>query len=97
LLAAAASIGVAWWVWVSGGAPTAALTAVSGTPTGQATAALDAVLLGGSPTVAWTAAAVLAAVALCAGLAAGICGQRPVNRARRLPTWSRWGRPPRRR
>ncbi|MET3861067.1 putative membrane protein [Dietzia sp. 2505] len=102
LLVAAASIGVAWWVWVSGGAPTAALTAVSGTPTGQATAALDAVLLGGPPTVAWTAAAVLVAVALCAAVAAGICGQRPVSRARRLPTWSRGsrsreGRPLRRR
>lgn len=97
LLVAATSIGVAWWVWVSGGAPTAALTAVSGTPTGQATAALDAVLLGGSPTVAWTGAAVLAAVALCAGMASGICGRRPVGRAGRLPIRSRAGRPRRRR
>ncbi|MDX2357115.1 hypothetical protein [Dietzia sp. PP-33] len=81
LAVAAASIGVAWWVWVAGGAPTAALTAVSGTPTGQGTAALDAVLLGGSTTVAWTGAAVLAAVALCAVLAARIAGPRPISPA----------------
>lgn len=63
LAVAAGSIGAAWWVWVSGTAPGAVVTAVSGTPTGQATAALDAVLLGGHAAVAWTAAVVLAAVA----------------------------------
>lgn len=74
LAVAAASIGGAWWVWVSGTAPGAAVAAVSGTPTGQATAALDAVLLGGSAGVAWTAAVVLAAVAGCSFIASRLAG-----------------------
>ncbi|MFL0580037.1 hypothetical protein [Dietzia sp. 179-F 9C3 NHS] len=72
LATAGLSIGGAWWVWVSGTAPGAAVTAVSGTPAGQATAALDALLLGGPAGVAWTAAVVLAAVATASVLAARV-------------------------
>lgn len=72
---AAASAGVAWWVWVSGGAPSAVVTATSATTTGQATAALDALLLAGSGAVVWTAAAVLVAVAVCSGLAVRLAGR----------------------
>lgn len=74
VLVAGASAAVAWWVWVSGGAPSAVVTATSATTTGQATAALDAVLLAGSATVAWTAAAVLVAVTVCSGLAVKLAG-----------------------
>lgn len=66
---AAVSAGVAWWVWVAGGAPSAVVTATSATTTGQATAALDALLLAGSRSVVWTAVAVLAAIAVCSYLA----------------------------
>lgn len=66
---AAASAGVAWWVWVAGGAPSAVVTATSATTTGQATAALDALLLAGSRPVVWTAAAVLVAIAVGSALA----------------------------
>ena len=79
-LLAAASAGAAWWVWVAGGAPSALVTATSATTTGQATAALDALLLAGPASVAWTGAAVLAAVAVCSLLAVRLAG-RP--RARR--------------
>ncbi|MGN0100031.1 MAG: hypothetical protein ACI39C_03725 [Dietzia sp.] len=68
-LLAAASASAAWWVWVAGGAPSALVTATSATTTGQATAALDALLLAGPASVAWTGAAVLAAVAVCSLLA----------------------------
>ena len=71
---AGASIGLAWWVWVAGGAPSAAVALTSGTTAGQATAALDAVLLAGPAAVAWTGAAVLAAVAVCSLLAARVAG-----------------------
>lgn len=77
---AAASIGVAWWVWVAGGAPSAVVTAASATTTGQATAALDAVLLAGPAAVAWTGAAVLAAVTAFSLLATRVAG-RPRPRA----------------
>ncbi|KAA0917988.1 hypothetical protein [Dietzia sp. ANT_WB102] len=77
---AAASAGAAWWVWVAGGAPSAVVTATSATTTGQATAALDAVLLAGPAAVAWTGAAVLVAVAVFSLLAARIAG-RPRPRA----------------
>lgn len=77
VLLAAASAGVAWWVWVAGGAPTAVVTATSGTTTGQATAALDALLTGGPASVAWTAAAVLVAVAVCAALATRLSAPTP--------------------
>ncbi|OAH63839.1 hypothetical protein AYJ66_10055 [Dietzia cinnamea] len=79
-LLAAASAGAAWWVWVAGGAPSALVTATSATTTGQATAALDALLLAGPASVAWTGAAVLAAVGVCSLLAVRLAG-RP--RARR--------------
>ena len=79
-LLAAASAGAAWWVWVAGGAPSALVTATSATTTGQATAALDALMLAGPAPVAWTGAAVLAAVAVCSLLAVRLAG-RP--RARR--------------
>ena len=72
---AGASAGVAWWVWVSGTAPSAVVTLASATTTGQATAALDAVLLAGPPAVAWTGAAVLAAVAVCSALAVRLTGR----------------------
>lgn len=72
---AAASAGVAWWVWVAGGAPSAVVTVTSATTTGQATAALDAVLLAGPASVAWTGAAVLAAVAVFSLLAVRIAGR----------------------
>ncbi len=75
VLLAGASAGVAWWVWVAGGAPSAVVTATSATTTGQATAALDALLLAGSSAVVWTAVAVLIAVAVCAGLAVRITGR----------------------
>ena len=75
VILAAVSAGAAWWVWVAGGAPSAVVTATSGTTTGQATAALDALLISGPATVAWTAAAVLAAVAVCALLAVRIVGR----------------------
>ena len=65
---------MAWWVWVAGGAPSAVVTATSATTTGQATAALDALLLAGSNSVVWTAAAVLVAVAVCSGLAVRFAG-----------------------
>lgn len=71
---AGTSIGVAWWVWVAGGAPSAAVALTSATTAGQATAALDAVLLAGPTTVAWTGAAVLVAVAVCSLLAARLAG-----------------------
>ncbi|MFD2394709.1 hypothetical protein ACFSSF_14270 [Dietzia aerolata] len=51
------------------------MTATSATTTGQATAALDALLLAGSSAVVWTAVAVLIAVAVCAGLAVRITGR----------------------
>src|SRR5699024_4629828 len=35
VLLAAASAGVAWWVWVAGGAPSAVVTVTSATTTGQ--------------------------------------------------------------
>lgn len=76
VVVAAASIGAAWWVWVTGTAPSAAVTATSGTPAGQATAALDAVLLSGPATVAWTGAAILAAVALFSFLAIRVADPR---------------------
>lgn len=76
VILAAASIGVAWWVWVAGSAPSAAVTVTSGTPTGQATAALDALLLGGPAAVAWTGAAVLLAVAVLSGLAVRVARPR---------------------
>lgn len=80
---AAASAGVAWWVWVAGGAPSAVVTATSATTTGQATAALDALLLAGSNSVVWTAAAVLVAVAVCSLVAVRLAGRsgRAGNRA----------------
>ena len=77
---AAASIGGAGWVWVAGGAPSAVVTAASATTTGQATAALDAVLLAGPAAVAWTGAAVLAAVTAFSLLATRVAG-RPRPRA----------------
>ncbi|GAA3516424.1 hypothetical protein [Dietzia aurantiaca] len=70
------SAGVAWWVWVAGGAPSAVVTATSATTTGQATAALDALLLAGSSSVVWTAAVVLVAVAVCSGLAVRVAAAR---------------------
>ena len=73
---AAASAGVAWWVWVAGGAPSAVVTATSATTTGQATAALDAILLAGPGVVAWTGAAVLIGVAVLSLLAVRIA-ERP--------------------
>ncbi|MCT2120892.1 hypothetical protein [Dietzia cinnamea] len=79
-LLAAASAGAAWWVWVAGGAPSALVTATSATTTGQATAALDALMLAGPAPVGWPGAAVLAAVAVCSLLAVRLAG-RP--RARR--------------
>lgn len=80
VILAAASAGAAWWVWVAGGAPSAIVTVTSATTTGQATAALDAVLLSGPASVAWTGAAVLIAVAVFSLLAVIVAG-RP--RARR--------------
>ena len=80
VILAAASAGAAWWVWVAGGAPSAIVTVTSATTTGQATAALDAVLLSGPASVAWTGAAVLLAVAVFSLLAVIVAG-RP--RARR--------------
>ncbi|EFV91838.1 hypothetical protein ES5_08946, partial [Dietzia cinnamea P4] len=82
VLLAAASAGAAWWVWVAGSAPSALVTATSATTTGQATAALDSVLLARPPSVAWTGAAVLAAVAVCSLLAVRLA-ERPRARARR--------------
>lgn len=77
---AGASIGVTWWVWVAGGAPSAAVAVTSGTTAGQATAALDAVLLAGPAAVAWTGAAVLGAVAASSLLAARVAGAPEVSR-----------------
>lgn len=74
VILAGASAGAAWWVWVSGGAPSAVVTATSATTTGQATAAIDAVLLAGSGTVAWTAATVLVAVTVCSAVAVRLAG-----------------------
>ena len=64
----------------TGGAPAAIVTVTSATTTGQATGALDAVLLSGPASVAWTGAAVLIAVAVFSLLAVIVSG-RP--RARR--------------
>lgn len=80
VLVAAASAGAAWWVWVAGGAPSAVVTATSATTTGQATAALDSILLAGPASVTWTGAAVLAVVTVCSLLAVRLV-DRP--RARR--------------
>lgn len=79
VILAAASAGAAWWVWVAGGAPSALVTATSATTTGQATAALDSLLLAGPASVAWTGAAVLATVAVCSLLAVRLAG-RPRDR-----------------
>ena len=75
VILAAASAGAAWWVWVVGGAPSAIVTATSATTTGQATAALDALLLSGPACVAWTGAAVLVAVAVFSLLAVRVAGR----------------------
>ena len=75
VILAAASAGAAWWVWVVGGAPSAIVTATSATTTGQATAALDALLLSGPASVAWTGAAVLVAVAVFSLLAVRVAGR----------------------
>lgn len=75
VILAAASAGAAWWVWVAGGAPSALVTATSATTTGQATAALDALLLAGPNVVAWTGAGVLLAVGVFSLLAVRIAGR----------------------